>query len=47
MKSRKHTALVHDNVMIEGMIFCIKTFAIACITMSMSYFAIETLSRIL
>ena len=47
MKSKKHIALVHHNIMIEGMIFCIKTFAIACMTMSITYFAIDTLRKLL
>ena len=49
MKSKKKSVLIHKDIMVEGMMFCIKAFAIVCVITSFSYFLAghtDTISRI-
>ena len=48
MKSKKKSiALHHRDIMVEGMMFCIKTFATVCVATSLLYFAASHIGTII
>lgn len=46
MKSKKNSFLIHHDLMVEGMIFSIKTFAIVCVISAILYFVAGSIDRI-
>ena len=46
MKSKKGSLSFHKDIMFEGMIFSIKTFAIVCVISSFMYFMYGNLDTI-
>ena len=46
MKSKKGSLSFHKDIMFEGMMFSIKTFAIICVITSFMYFTLDNLDKI-
>lgn len=46
MKSKKNSLVIHRDIMVEGMIFCLKTFSIVCVITSCAYFALNHIDSI-
>ena len=43
MKSKKGSLSLHKDIMFEGMMFSIETFAVTCVIASLTYFTLNNL----